>query len=44
MCLQAASEKNACGFRLLAVDPAIRGQGIGKLLTNTCIKKAATES
>jgi GNAT superfamily N-acetyltransferase len=36
----ATNEKNACGFRLLAVDPLIRGQGIGKLLTNTCIQKA----
>ena len=37
---KATSEKNACGFRLLAVDPLARGQGIGKLLTNTCIQKA----
>jgi GNAT superfamily N-acetyltransferase len=36
----AATEKNACGFRLLAVDPAFRGQGIGKLLTNVCVRKA----
>jgi GNAT superfamily N-acetyltransferase len=36
----ATNEKNACGFRLLAVDPLTRGQGIGKLLTNTCIQKA----
>jgi GNAT superfamily N-acetyltransferase len=36
----ATSEKNACGFRLLAVDPAARGQGIGKLLTRECIAKA----
>ena len=36
----ATSEQNACGFRLLAVDPTARGMGIGKLLTNTCIKKA----
>ena len=36
----ATSEQNACGFRLLAVDPTVRGMGIGKLLTNTCIKKA----
>ncbi len=33
-------EKDASGFRLLAVDPEIRGKGIGKLLTNACIKKA----
>jgi GNAT superfamily N-acetyltransferase len=35
----ATQEKNAAGFRLLAVDPTIRGQGIGKLLTNACIQK-----
>jgi len=36
----AASEKNAAGFRLLAVDPLLRGHGVGKLLVNYCIKKA----
>jgi N-acetylglutamate synthase-like GNAT family acetyltransferase len=36
----ATKEKNAAGFRLLAVNPTIRGQGIGKLLTNACIAKA----
>ena len=36
----ATQEKNAAGFRLLAVDSAVRGKGIGKLLTNECIKKA----
>ncbi|MBQ4819307.1 GNAT family N-acetyltransferase [Aquimarina sp. MMG016] len=36
----ATNEKNAAGFRLLAVDPEARGAGIGKLLTNECIKKA----
>ncbi|MHC2992845.1 acetyltransferase [Pontibacter sp. HJ8] len=36
----ATEEKNAAGFRLLAVDPFFRGQGIGKLLTNECIRKA----
>ena len=36
----ATLEKNASGFRLLAVDPSIRGQGIGKILTHECIKKA----
>lgn len=35
----ATSEQNAGGFRLLAVDPEIRGKGIGKLLTQACIKK-----
>jgi len=36
----ATKEKNASGFRLLAVDPEARGKGIGKLLTQECIKKA----
>lgn len=36
----ATKEKNASGFRLLAVDNAIRGHGVGKLLTNECIRKA----
>ena len=36
----ATQEKNASGFRLLAVAPAFRKQGIGKLLTNECIRKA----
>ncbi|MDX9696851.1 MAG: GNAT family N-acetyltransferase [Bacteroidales bacterium] len=36
----ATKEKNASGFRLLAVDPSYRGQGIGKLLTLECIKRA----
>jgi len=36
----ATKEKNASGFRLLAVDPSTRGGGIGELLTNKCISKA----
>ena len=36
----ATLEKDAAGFRLLAVDPAARGQGIGRLLTTACIQKA----
>ena len=36
----ATQEKNSAGFRLLAVDLLARGQGIGKLLTLACIKKA----
>ena len=36
----ATKEQNASGFRLLAVNPSTRGQGIGKLLTNDCIQKA----
>ncbi len=36
----ATSETDAAGFRLLAVDPDTRGLGIGKQLTNECIRKA----
>jgi GNAT superfamily N-acetyltransferase len=36
----ATNEQNAAGFRLLAVDTSTRGQGIGKLLTKECIRKA----
>jgi GNAT superfamily N-acetyltransferase len=39
----ATREKNASGFRLLAVDPATRGLGIGKLLTYACIQLAKDE-
>ncbi len=39
----ATKEKNASGFRLLAVDPSIRGKGIGKLLTKACIQLAIDE-
>ena len=36
----ATQEKNAAGFRLLAVDPEIRGQGLGRQLTEACIQLA----
>jgi ribosomal protein S18 acetylase RimI-like enzyme len=39
----ATKERNAAGFRLLAVHPSVRGQGIGRLLTNECIRKAKDE-
>lgn len=39
----ATSEHNSAGFRLLAVSSMVRGQGIGKLLTNECIRKAKNQ-
>lgn len=36
----ATKEKNAAGFRLLAVNIDARGLGLGKLLTQKCIDKA----
>ncbi len=39
----ATSEKDASGFRLLAVDPEARGKGIGRLLINTCLQIAKDE-
>lgn len=39
----ATKEKNASGFRLLAVDPEVRGKGIGKLLIQKCIQKAKSD-
>ena len=35
--------KDSCGFRLLAVAPDFRGQGIGRLLTGYCIDRARRE-
>ncbi|UJH67905.1 GNAT family N-acetyltransferase [Allomuricauda sp. SCSIO 65647] len=35
----ATKEKNACGFRLLAVDPKFRGLSLGKELTVECISR-----
>jgi ribosomal protein S18 acetylase RimI-like enzyme len=39
----ATLETQAAGFRLLAVNPEFRGQGIGKLLTYECIRKAKSQ-
>ena len=39
----APNQKNAAGFRLLAVSNKARGKGIGKLLTNYCIELAKNE-
>jgi GNAT superfamily N-acetyltransferase len=36
----ATLERDASGFRLLAVDPMERAKGVGKLLTTACIEKA----
>lgn len=36
----ATSERHASGIRLLAVDPASRGRGVGKALTRACIDLA----
>jgi GNAT superfamily N-acetyltransferase len=36
----ATQEQDAAGFRLLAVNQKARGWGIGKLLTQACVKKA----
>ena len=36
----ATKEKNAAGFRFLAVDPFMRRQGIGNLLIEECIRRA----
>ncbi len=35
--------KNASGFRLLAVDSAFRGQGIGNIMINACINQAKAD-
>jgi GNAT superfamily N-acetyltransferase len=36
----ATQERNASGFRLLAVDPAARGRGVGQALMERCIELA----
>ena len=37
---KATKEKDAAGFRLLAVEPSVQGRGVGKLLSIACIEKA----
>lgn len=39
----ATKEKNASGFRLLAVDPKFRGLGVGKSIVKYCIEKTALD-
>lgn len=36
----ATQETNTSGFRLLAVDPSVRGQGLGYRLIDVCVQKA----
>jgi GNAT superfamily N-acetyltransferase len=36
----ATREKNASGFRLLAVNPSCRGQGVGRMLADDCVRRA----
>jgi ribosomal protein S18 acetylase RimI-like enzyme len=36
----ATAVRNASGIRLLGVDPAFRGQGVGRALTLACIELA----
>jgi GNAT superfamily N-acetyltransferase len=36
----ATQEKHAAGFRLLAVDPATRGTGVGRALAQACVDLA----
>jgi len=41
---KATLEKNAAGFRLLAVNPKSRGHGLGKKLTQVCIELAKSSN
>lgn len=39
----ATQEENAAGFRLLAVDPPLRGNGLGTEITLACIEEAKND-
>lgn len=39
----ATLERDAAGIRLLGVDPAVRGLGVGKALTNACLDLARAQ-
>ncbi len=40
----ASQQRNACGFRLLGVSPAMRGLGLGKQMVAYCIHKAKSHA
>ena len=39
----ATEEENAAGFRLLAVDPELRGNGLGTEITLACVERAKND-
>jgi ribosomal protein S18 acetylase RimI-like enzyme len=41
--LSEAERDGEAGFRMLAVDPAVSGRGIGRALTEACIARARSE-
>jgi GNAT superfamily N-acetyltransferase len=38
-----AERDGEAGFRMLAVDPAVQGRGVGRLLVEACIERARRE-
>ncbi len=40
---ESTHKQQAAAFRLLAVNPKIRGKGLGKLLVNACFEQAGKE-